>query len=332
MFCIFSDDPIQLIAALKNGKIVVLNFSLTSSHGNQSQPITAAAAGQRMKELLHAINSVSARMQQLTVISTNQDKVIEELNKACHLAGRLLGGHFESHDASVLQTQVQCVFQDEGGQCHVSLQCKVTNRSSFLLSHGWSLVVCVKGQRDWPVEDSEISCMQITRTVQLKDFEPGRTSTVCVSLESTIYSLQLPLEVRCHLYFNLSDFVSNLTGKHGTSHINESSGMKLNESGAVLTFASKTVDILTMLRPVWRNLQRQQQAGENSIQTTCDTGYDWLDKSLEAAASGRPLSNRIKPNEKASKPDGPVATTVMFKGEIVEALKKDICAVKGKFT
>ena len=329
MFCIFPDDHMQLIAALTNGKIVVLNFLLANSHSNQSQPITADAAGQRMKELLHAINNVSARMNQLSIISTRQDKVIEELNKACHLAGQLLGGHFESHDASVLQTQVQCVYQDEGSQCHVSLQCKVTNRTSFLLSRGWSLIVCVRGQQDWPVEDSGKSCMQLTKTVQLKDFEPGKTSTVCVSLEAMIYPLQLPLEMRCHLYFNLSDFVSNISGKHGTRHNNESNGTELNESGAVLTFACKTVDILMMLRSVRSNLQRQQQAEENSIQTTCNTGYDWLAKSLQEAASGRPLSNRKRPNEK-EKPDGPVSTKVMFKGEIVEALKKDTSLEKGK--
>ena len=312
------------MAACANGKVVHINFPLTTvNHGNQSQQTTATAVGQRMKELLHAINNVSVRMHQFSILASNQDKVLAELSKACHLAGELIGSHLGS---SIFHTKVGILFRDEGNQCHMDLQCKVTNRSGFILSHGWSLIVCLTGNIDWPVDDVRPdAARQVTK---IKDFKFGKSVTVIFPLDSIQVPLQLPLQVRWHFHFNLNEFTNYVTCGHVSSPLSTSK-MELDQSSAVLTFTCTNVNLLLFLRPIQDTATLQPDCEEDSIQTAHNSGYDWLSRSLEAVTGGPLLTNRKSCKNDVTR-DGPVSTTVIFKEEFMETIKADMTGLKGR--
>ncbi|XP_033635303.1 Fanconi anemia core complex-associated protein 100-like isoform X2 [Asterias rubens] len=274
----------QLVALTVSGNVLKVNLRPVGSRGNTIQPIiTAAAAGKRVQESLQAINNISSRSHELAKLSHAQDQILPEMSKAFHLSSMLLSECKVSGSSGMFTLDAKCAFRNNGMMCDTELLCKVTNHSQWSLSHGWALTVSMETASEW-TQVAEGAKYNMTKSVQLVDFQPNQTVEVILPLLNREVCISLPVNVQTFLHFSPREYISSLLPE---KNMKVESHTNLEESGILLPLNKpRVIDLMTVLRPVQDDAAGVQGNGAvtRQCQTTTNSGSDWLDSALQDTA------------------------------------------------
>eukprot|EP00057_Strongylocentrotus_purpuratus_P016551 XP_011671025.1 PREDICTED: uncharacterized protein LOC100889137 [Strongylocentrotus purpuratus] len=250
----------RVLAVKKNG--TVLHLSLPSEHTTDIDhaEISSTAARQRVHEALRNMQEVSSKMAALTRLGSRQRAVLEELSSAHHIVCQT----WETSHAFELESRVECIL--ENGHKRTKVSCKVTNCTSWTMSHGWTLMGTVSGDCD---ERSKVSGSRYHRTksIPLVKFVPKTSMMLSFVLDESGMASSWPLTVQCSLCLDLSALLEDTLQKEDISNIAESSVTLDGEiEGAVFLIGSSKVDALD-------SLQQRDQRGAGTERRY--QGYDW---------------------------------------------------------
>ncbi|XP_041460459.1 uncharacterized protein LOC121411696 [Lytechinus variegatus] len=246
----------KFLAIKKNG--TVLQLLLPSEHTADSDQagISSTAARQRVHEALRNMREVSSKMAALTRLGSRQRAVLEELSSAHHIVCQT----WEASGAFELETRVECFF--ENGQKSTKVFCKVTNCTSWTISHGWTLIGTLLSDCQ---ERSKVNRTKYhrTRSTPLVGFAPKTAVMLSFVLDESGCAESWPLTVQCSLCFDLSALLEDIPVKEDLGKTVESSVALDGEvKGAVFPIGSSEVDILDSLQERVRcstGLERRNQ-------------------------------------------------------------------------
>ncbi|XP_038077573.1 Fanconi anemia core complex-associated protein 100-like [Patiria miniata] len=277
------------VALTEDGSVLKLHPPTDGTHGNKHPPITAAAAGKRMQELLQAINSISERTGELAKLGETQDHILLEMSQACHVAGVLLSDHNSAKSSTIFAADVHCEIRNDGNACSLELLCQLTNHSKWSLSHGWSLVVSVNANPDW-TKLEEDTRHHVTKSLPLVNFRPIQTVQLIFPLHHGNTMLAMPVDVQCFFHFSPEECMHSILPEK--TNLKTETHFKVGECGILIPLMQqKVIDILSVLRPL--SDHRHAAQGVAPYQTVRNRGCDWLASALESAASLRPSANRM---------------------------------------
>ncbi|XP_063952452.1 uncharacterized protein LOC129257819 [Lytechinus pictus] len=246
----------KFLAIKKNG--TVLQLLLPSEHTADSDQagISSTAARQRVHEALRNMREVSSKMAALTQLGSRQRAVLEELSSAHHIVCQT----WEALGAFELETRVECIL--ENGQKSTKVSCKVTNCTSWTISHGWTLIGTLLNDCQ---ERSKVNRTKYHRTksTPLVGFAPKTAVMLSFVLDESGYAESWPLTVQCSLCFDLSALLEDTLVKEDLGKATESSvALDKGVKGAVFPIGSSEVDVLDSLQERARcstGLERRNQ-------------------------------------------------------------------------
>ncbi|XP_078081720.1 Fanconi anemia core complex-associated protein 100 [Mustelus asterias] len=241
---------VDLAALTEKGKVMVctLPHSSTAAH---SMNLKAASAGQRIKDLLSGIGSVSDRISSLRCVMERKDKALKELNQDFNICCALLSYQESPEKGTVPSSQ--------------PIGCRVTARWNRLLLRDSLVVSCIlENLSDWPLEGRWSLCVELvvqtpalteasdstafTYSFPISDLAPGKTMEVTVPLHSESDSfIPLPVSVHCSLYYSLNSVLTGNAREQPFSHSPLLSPC-LSESGGICLFLNThVIDLLDCL-------------------------------------------------------------------------------------
>lgn len=199
-------------------------------------------------------------MAALTRLGSRQRAVLEELSSAHHIVCQT----WETSHAFEVESRVECIL--ENGHKRTKVSCKVTNCTSWTMSHGWTLTGTVSGDCD---ERSKVSGSRYHRTksIPLVKFVPKTSMVLSFVMDESGTALSWPLTVQFSLCLDLSPLLEDTLQQEDICNIAESSVTLDGEiKGAVFLIGSSEVDALD-------SLQQRDQRGAGTERRY--RGYDW---------------------------------------------------------
>nr|XP_002732199.1 PREDICTED: Fanconi anemia-associated protein of 100 kDa-like [Saccoglossus kowalevskii] len=235
---------VHLSALKHNGQVVKITMKTGNHEDDITTYTTAAIAGQKIKELLSLISSVSEKLvEQNTKIDT-VNCALEELNQAAHIACTINDGSVDS-----LESGFKCVVvpyvKDRGCTCEYGVTIKLTNDSPWILTSSWCWIICIQDRQVW----SEGTAKQITKSVHFNHLQPGDFHEIDIPLDcDDDVQFSLPITVSSYLHFNTLQVMERLDINAAFPE----SDITLSENGICLQLSTDMLDVLHFLRTLPR--------------------------------------------------------------------------------
>ncbi|KAL4612912.1 Fanconi anemia core complex-associated protein 100 [Arapaima gigas] len=200
-----STGAVQLVAMSLQGRLLCITLPQGSDRGHVPR-VSAAQAGQKMKDLLTSIGNLSDRATLLKSSIQTRNAALKKLNQVFNISCQLLQKGSEVHP--VCKPPVSICFETRWirllQQDSLTLRCTLENSSSFVLEHGWTL--CIQMVPLFCALNPEGSMSTKSYSFPLKILFPGKIMEVVLPLASE-NELVLPLKVTCFLVYSLQSIL-----------------------------------------------------------------------------------------------------------------------------
>ncbi|XP_068387554.1 Fanconi anemia core complex-associated protein 100 isoform X2 [Eschrichtius robustus] len=237
----------ELLALSAKGRLMTCSLDPHSETPHPTR-VTSANAGQKIKELLSGIGTVSERVSSLKKAVDQRDKALTCLNEAMNVSCALLSSREGPRPISctISTSWSRLQLQDM-----LTATCLLENSSGFSLDRGWAL--CIQVLRSSRALDLDSAVSAITYTIPVDQLGPGGQREVTLPLgPGEDGALDLPVTVSCALFYSLREVVGGalaLTDPFKDPPSNECTPDVLPEQeGVCLPLSEHTVDMLQGLR------------------------------------------------------------------------------------
>uniref|UniRef100_A0A8C7BCP3 FA core complex associated protein 100 n=1 Tax=Neovison vison TaxID=452646 RepID=A0A8C7BCP3_NEOVI len=235
-----------LLALSTRGRLMTCRLQLSSE---VSGPTRAAAAstGQKIKDLLSGIGTVSERLSSLRKAVEQRNKALTCLNEAMNVSCILLSGR---EGPKPISCTVTTAWSRPQLQDVLTATFWLENSSGLCLDRGWTL--CVQVLTSASASDSDMASAATTYTIPVDRLGPGDRREVTLPLgpgEDGV--LHLPLTVSCALHYSLREVMG---GARAPSESSKDSSDECcpdvlpEQDGISLPLCEHTVDVLWCLR------------------------------------------------------------------------------------
>ncbi|XP_030894787.1 Fanconi anemia core complex-associated protein 100 isoform X1 [Leptonychotes weddellii] len=235
----------RLLALSARGRLMTCSLDLRSE---VPCPTRAAMAdtGQKIKELLSGIGTVSERVSSLKKAVDQRNKALTCLNEAMNVSCVLLAGREGARPISCTTTTAWSRLQP---QDVLTATCRLENNSGLSLDRGWALCVQVLTT---PASDPDAAGSATTYTIPVDRLGPGDRREVTLPLgPGEDGALDLPLTVSCALHYSLREVVGGALAPSESftdPSLDEClSDVLPEQDGICLPLSEHTVDMLQCL-------------------------------------------------------------------------------------
>ncbi|XP_073742029.1 Fanconi anemia core complex-associated protein 100 isoform X3 [Callorhinus ursinus] len=185
--CEVPEGGARLLALSARGRLMTCSLDLSSE---MPCPTRAAVAdtGQKIKELLSGIGTVSERVSSLKKAVDQRNKALTCLNEAMNVSCVLLASREGPRPISCTTTTAWSRLQP---QDMLTATCRLENNSGLSLDRGWAL--CVQVLTSTPASDTDVAGSATTYTIPVDRLGPGdrREDGICLPLSKhTVDMLQ----------------------------------------------------------------------------------------------------------------------------------------------
>ncbi|XP_071968625.1 Fanconi anemia core complex-associated protein 100 isoform X2 [Engystomops pustulosus] len=222
-----SSDDEHLVALSRKGRLMLCKLNHKGSK-DQRHGQSCVNTGQRMKELLSGIGSVSERFTLLKSAADEKSKSLARLNQVLSLSRELLSGQWAT-------CPVRCVISVSWTRMlqksSMTACCSLQNKSNYMLEHGWNLCLL-------------ISTDPITSySFPISFLKPGETKDFDFPLcGQGARSMDFPIKISCSLYYTLKGFAADF----GNSLELQMPSSQRN--GVCVPLQEQVIDLLQCLR------------------------------------------------------------------------------------
>nr|XP_025715773.1 Fanconi anemia core complex-associated protein 100 isoform X3 [Callorhinus ursinus] len=165
--CEVPEGGARLLALSARGRLMTCSLDLSSE---MPCPTRAAVAdtGQKIKELLSGIGTVSERVSSLKKAVDQRNKALTCLNEAMNVSCVLLASREGPRPISCTTTTAWSRLQP---QDMLTATCRLENNSGLSLDRGWAL--CVQVLTSTPASDTDVAGSATTYTIPVDRLGPG---------------------------------------------------------------------------------------------------------------------------------------------------------------
>uniref|UniRef100_UPI00398F5CBC Fanconi anemia core complex-associated protein 100 n=1 Tax=Pristiophorus japonicus TaxID=55135 RepID=UPI00398F5CBC len=241
---------VDLVALTEKGKVMACTLP-HNPRAAQNVKLEAARAGQRIKDLLSGIGSVSNRIMSLKHVMQQKDKALKGLNQDLNICCALLSNQENQEKGMVPSKQpISCCITARWNrlllQDSLVVSCILENLSDWPLEHNWSF--CVKLVTHTSALTKCSDSTAYTYAFPISELPPRKKMEVTVPLISESDSfIALPVSVHCFLYYSLSSIMAGNAGGLPFAH-NSALPPRLSESdGVCLPLNTHVIDLLDCL-------------------------------------------------------------------------------------
>ncbi|XP_039082435.1 Fanconi anemia core complex-associated protein 100 [Hyaena hyaena] len=237
----------RLLALSARGRLMTCSLDL-SSEASCPTRVTVANTGQKIKELLSGIGTVSERVSSLKKAVDQRNKALVCLNEAMNVSCVLLASREGPRPISCTTTTAWSRVQLRDV---LMATCRVQNGSGFSLGQGWTW--CVQVLTSPRASDPDPAGSATTYTIPVDQLGPGDQREVTLPLgPSDDGTLDLPVTVVCALHYSLREVVGGALAPTDLSEDASLDGcppdMLPEQEGICLPLSEHTVDMLQCLR------------------------------------------------------------------------------------
>ncbi|XP_056405703.1 Fanconi anemia core complex-associated protein 100 [Hyla sarda] len=213
-----SPDDSRLVSLSKRGRLMLCNLNRKGTEDH----------GQRIKELLSGIGSVSERFSALKTVTYEKSKSLARLNQVMSLSRELLSGQWET-------CPVRCAVRVSWAQmlqkAYITAYCSLENKSDFIFEHNWTLCLLISTD---PITSYSFPVLLL---------KPGETKEFAFPLYGQGSNrVDFPITVSCSLFYSLKEFAADC----GNS--SEMFMSAPHKHGVCVPLQENVVDILQCLR------------------------------------------------------------------------------------
>ncbi|XP_059236853.1 Fanconi anemia core complex-associated protein 100 isoform X1 [Mustela nigripes] len=240
------EGDVRLLALSTRGRLMTCRLQLSSEVPGPTRA-AAASTGQKIKDLLSGIGTVSERLSSLRKAVDQRNKALTCLNEAMNVSCILLSGREGPRPISCTLTTA---WSRPQLQDVLTATCQLENSSGLRLDRGWAL--CVRVLTSASASDADVASAATTYTIPVDRLGPGDRREVTLPLgpgEDGV--LHLPLTVSCALHYSLREVVggARAPSESSTDSLDEFRPDILPEQdGICLPLCEHTVDVLWCLR------------------------------------------------------------------------------------
>ncbi|XP_057572460.1 Fanconi anemia core complex-associated protein 100 isoform X2 [Hippopotamus amphibius kiboko] len=237
----------ELLALSAKGRLMICSLDLRSETSHPTR-VTSANAGQKIKELLSGIGTVSERVSSLKKAVDQRDKALTCLNEAMNVSCALLSSR---EGPRPISCTISTAWSRLQLQDVLTATCLLENSSGFSLDRGWAL--CIQVLRSSRALELDSAISAVTYTIPVDQLGPGGRREVTLPLgPSEDGVLDLPVTVSCALFYSLREVVGGAlapTDPFKDPSLDECTPDVLPaQEGVCLPLSEHTVDMLQGLR------------------------------------------------------------------------------------
>ncbi|XP_026339687.2 Fanconi anemia core complex-associated protein 100 isoform X4 [Ursus arctos] len=282
----------RLLALSARGRLLMCSLDLSSELLCPAEA-TVASTGQKIKELLSGIGTVSERVSSLKRAVEQRNKALTCLNEAMNVSCVLLASREGPRPISCTTT---AAWSRPQLRDVLTATCRLENNSGLGLDRGWAL--CVRVLPGAPPTDPDATGSATTYTVPVDRLGPGDRREVTLPLgPGEDGALDLPLTVSCALHYSLREVVG---GALAPSEPSEDLSLDVcppavlpEQDGICLPLSEHTVDMLQCLR--FPGLATPHTQAPGLLSPVCDPVDTFLGALLGPHSElGGPASLRAK--------------------------------------
>ncbi|XP_067860224.1 Fanconi anemia core complex-associated protein 100 isoform X2 [Heptranchias perlo] len=321
---------VDLVALTEKGKVMQCTLPHSPSAA-QSVKLKAANAGQRIKDLLSGIGSVSDRITSLKHVMQQKDKALKGLNQDFNICCALLSNQEKGmvHSNQPIGCSITARWNRLLLQDSLVVSCTLENLSDWTLEHRWSLCVKLITQTSALTKGSDSAAF--TCAFPISELPPRKKMEVAVPLNSqSDHFLAFPVSVHCFLYYSLNSITARNVSGPPLSRSSSSSPRLSESDGICLPLSTRIIDLLDCLHiheggatemvPPLNNHQRPSTSDALAMflqsfvcsETNDIKGNEKLTGSFSVAGSERTAV-------------GPFTASIKLSSDLVMAALKDFC-------
>ncbi|KAM4691859.1 Fanconi anemia core complex-associated protein 100 [Rhinophrynus dorsalis] len=232
--CQLSSSPkgdLQFLALSKRGKLLLCNVVLAEGRTHHAG-LLCSNAGQRIKDLLSGIGTVSERTSQMKCVLDQRNSSLFNLNQAMALSRVVMSsqGAELSVNCKVRVSWTRILQQDS-----LVAICTLENKTDCSLESGWALCIHLS---------TEASVSSTSYSFPVKKLSPGETTELFFPLSTEkSNSVEFPIKISCTLFYSLKGL-----DRDNSSNCTQSPVSFPHKQGICLPLHEHTVDILQCLR------------------------------------------------------------------------------------
>nr|XP_019591258.1 PREDICTED: Fanconi anemia core complex-associated protein 100 isoform X2 [Rhinolophus sinicus] len=242
-----AEGGVELLALSAKGRLMTCSLDLGSETPRPTR-VTMANAGQKIKELLCGIGTVSERVSSLKKAVDRRNRALMCLNEAMHVGCALLSPREGPRpiSCSITTSWIRLGLRDL-----LTATCLLDNSSGFRLDRGWAL--CVQVLASPHASELDSAGPAVTYTMPVDRLGPDGRQEVTLTLgpgEDGV--LNLPVTVSCALFYSLREVVGGALAPSDSfkdSSLDECLPDVLpGQEGVCLPLSEHVVDVLHALR------------------------------------------------------------------------------------
>ncbi|XP_053748258.1 LOW QUALITY PROTEIN: Fanconi anemia core complex-associated protein 100 [Panthera pardus] len=237
----------RLLALSARGRLMTCSLDLSSEAPCPARA-TVVNTGQKIKELLSGIGTVSERVSSLKKAVDQRNRALVCLNEAMNVSCVLLASREGPRPISctTATSWSRAQLQDV-----LTATCRLQNGSGFSLDRGWTW--CVQVRPRSRASDPDSAGSAATYTIPVDRLGPGDQREVTLPLgPGEDGAPDLPVTVSCALHYSLREVVGGALAPPDSSEDPSSQGcppdMLPEQDGVCLPLSEHTVDVLQCLR------------------------------------------------------------------------------------
>ncbi|GCC25219.1 hypothetical protein chiPu_0003627 [Chiloscyllium punctatum] len=244
------NGDLNFVALTEKGKVMTCTLP-SSSSAVESMNFKALSAGQRIKDLLAGIGSVTDRITSLKHVMQQKDKALKGLNQDFNICCGLLSSQEDQEKGTVSSKQlISCCVTAKWNrlllQDSLVVSCILENFSDWPLEHKWSLCVKVIKQTSALTKSSDSTAF--TYNFPITELVPGKKMEVTVPLNSASDDfIAFPVSIHCFLYYNLNSILTGNVNECPFPHSSLLAPGCSDNNGICLPLNTHVIDLLDCL-------------------------------------------------------------------------------------
>ncbi|KAM9296791.1 Fanconi anemia core complex-associated protein 100 [Gastrophryne carolinensis] len=209
-------DGTELVLLSSRGRLMLYKFNQKGSE-DQHHGLESGNTGQRIKELLSGIGSVSDRVSRLKSAMDEKNRSLLKLNRVMTLSRQLLSGPCEERPVPCTVTAsrpreecpVPCTMTATWSHMlqseRILVSCSLENRTDCILDHGWTLCLLIHSHPG------------ASYSFPLAPLKPGERTEITFPLPRPCRTEDFPIKITSTLFYDLKALSSEASAFPGIS-------------------------------------------------------------------------------------------------------------------
>ncbi|XP_006886214.1 PREDICTED: Fanconi anemia-associated protein of 100 kDa [Elephantulus edwardii] len=204
-------EDTELLALSARGRLITCSLSLEPAT-DWPEGMTPAQAGQRIKDLLSGIGSVSERVFSLKKAVDQRNQALTCLHEALDVSCALLS---RQGGPKPIVCTTTTAWGRQGVREELTATCRLENHGTCSLGAGWAW--CIQVLASPHAFELDVADATTTYTVPVQQLAPGAQREVTLSLSSGEASApDLPVTISCALFYSLREVVGSALAPPGS--------------------------------------------------------------------------------------------------------------------